>query len=62
MAEESKIRVKKALSSGNPNTEEIAGHLEEVARDLHESGYINEASYLVKWAGELRQKNTWGEY
>jgi len=56
MAEQIYNRSRKVLSSINPEPKEIAGHLEDEARLLHESGYPREASDLIQWATELRQK------
>lgn len=56
MAEQVYQRSMKVISSTNPNPNEIAGHLEDQARVLHESGYFKEASDLIRWANELRQK------
>ncbi len=58
MAEEIYHRARKKLSSENPNLNEIAVHIEDEARVLHESGYSKEASDLIRWARELRQKST----
>ncbi len=56
MAEEIYNRSRKVISSSNPEPSEIAGHLEDEARLMHESGYPMEARDLIRWALELRQK------
>ena len=56
MADETYERARKKISSVNPSLGEIAAHIEDEARVLHESGYLKEASDLAKWARELRQK------
>ncbi len=56
MAEEIYDRPRQKLCSPNPGLRETAMYIEDQAHILHESGYLKEAAYLVKWACELRQK------
>ncbi len=56
MAEE--IKDRRPIRPWDPNISlrEMALFIEDKADVLHESGYLKEAAYLVKWARELRQK------
>ncbi len=61
MVDEIYDRPRKQLRSANPNLNEIAEHIEDQARLLHEFGHTGEANNLIKWAGELRQRSSWPE-